>query len=144
MIRQTATAISMTLLAAACSQGGGKQATTMSFPDSCEPVRYQRCTGDPNVPHLNMNTQGNIRVNPSNVCANKGETLKFNITPNNPDRGFVFILPKNPDNTWLFGSNNLNRGEIEIDIPDGIPDGEYEYYVLLDDGRCLDPRVHVR
>ncbi|MBT8137629.1 MAG: hypothetical protein KJO54_11495 [Gammaproteobacteria bacterium] len=105
----------------------------------------------PSAPSVNFNTNPNaMTVAPRNVCANRNATLVFKLTPNNPGGdprpfGSVSVVAKDLSNTWLIGTNNSDREEISIEVPDYVVAGDYEYTLFVNDGnaRCVDPRVHV-
>ena len=104
----------------------------------------------PNNPQINFN-KNSLLLSPRNVCAHKGKTLKFLITPSaegkNP-RGSVAVIPKDGKDTWLTGTNSSDNREIEIKIPDYLPsNSHYDYTIVsVKDGlvSCVDPRIHVK
>ena len=103
----------------------------------------------PSNPEVNFN-KNSLLLAPRNVCAHKGTTLKFKITPSaeakNPP-GSVAVIPKNGKDTWLTGTNSSNNGEIEIQIPDYLPINSYYDYTVVSvmNGTvsCVDPRINV-
>ena len=97
----------------------------------------------PQAPRITLNTNINVRANPKNVCAQENAELVFKILPQNVEEGSVRIEPKDGSPAWLSGTNSPDARQIIIPIPDDAL-GEHEYKVTLDDGRCLDPRVHVQ
>lgn len=103
----------------------------------------------PSDPVVNFNKKSLVLA-PRNVCAHKGATLKFRITPSAPNEnppGSVAVIPKNGIDTWLIGTNSADNGEIEINIPDYLPsNSKYDYTVVsVANGvvSCVDPRIHV-
>lgn len=91
--------------------------------------------------------KNSLNLAPRNVCADKGSTLTFQISPaaeNQNPSGSVIVIPKNWENTWLLGTNNPDNTEIEIEIPDDT--GDFEYTIVsVKNGvvSCVDPRVSV-
>jgi len=99
----------------------------------------------PSNPVVNFNKNG-ITAAPPNVCAMRGSTLVFKITPNPPnsDTATVTVLPKDINDTWLTGTNHPDSGKIEIFIPPWVENlSDHKYAIVVNDGSCLDPRVHV-
>lgn len=113
-------------------------------PSACPMQNSQRCTGDPQTPSINVNTQAaQLRANPYCVKAKAGTPLVFRLTPpGNKDEGIVVISPKDPANAWLAGTNDEYQDLIIIKVPEEIPDGNYDYKIETDD-KCVDPRVNV-
>ena len=103
------------------------------------------CTDVGHPPTINLNTIS-MKANPPNVCAKKGDTMTFKITPVQDDRkkGSVSITPKDPADTWLIGSNSSDAHTIEITIPTWVAKDEYyDYGFAVAGGKCVDPRVAV-
>jgi len=101
------------------------------------------CTGNPNDPKvtLNLNT---MKANPPNVCARPGQTIKVNLVPKPDDLGSVAVVPKNFVDSWLIGTNSVDAGTIEIEIPAWVPPGtDHDYGFVTAAGKCADPRAHV-
>jgi len=117
----------------------------LSIPPNCENAP----NSGPNDPEVNFN-KNSLLLAPRNVCAHKGTTLKFKITPSAEDRnplGSVAVIPKHGKDTWLTGTNSSDSGVIEIEIPDYLPSNSlYDYTVVsVKKGivSCVDPRIHV-
>jgi hypothetical protein len=101
------------------------------------------CTGKPNDPKvtLNLNT---MKANPPNVCARPGLTIDVKLVPEPAALGSVAVVPKNFLDTWLIGTNSVDKGKIEIEIPDSVPEGtDHDYGFVTSAGKCADPRAHV-
>lgn len=103
------------------------------------------CQATPNAPTIGVNTAAAIiGVTPRCVQARRTKTIKFSITPVGPaDIGTVAVIPKNPADTWLIGTNSPVATEIEILVPDWATNGDHKYAIVTNGGKCLDPRVRV-
>lgn len=129
--------ISSAILIGSCAQ----QQSAEVVPCDPSPPPGGQCMGDPDHPTVTVtNAGGTITANPHNVCAHPGKDLLVHLVPP-PSAGNGATLPKNPLDTWLIGTNNLNPATITIPIPDAA-DGDYGY-IAVNDGKCLDPMVHV-
>lgn len=114
------------------------------------PANCENAQGSgPSNPVVNFNKKSLVLA-PHNVCAHKGTTLKFRITPsakNENPPGSVTVIPKKGKDTWLHGTNTADNTEIEIKIPDNLPsNSDYDYTVVsVMNGvvSCVDPRIHV-
>ncbi len=101
------------------------------------------CQGPKDKPKVNFNTN-KLEPKPANVCAAPGTTLVIQITPVAQNKiGSVAVVPKNPNDSWLAGTNSPDKKEIKILIPDWVEEGRHDYGFVTFDGKCLDPRVHV-
>lgn len=97
---------------------------------------------DPQAPHVNLNSES-LLVNPWCVRANPGTTLVFMLTPkNNNTLGSAKIFPKNKSNSWLKGTNDIDKDEIRISVPATLEHGPRDYGFVVGD-KCVDPRVSV-
>ena len=149
-MKKTILLIAASGLLAAC--GGTPRVTpglpfcdNLNIPPNCE---NSAGTG-PSNPEINFNKNGES-VAPKNVCTSPNVKLQFKITPasqiENPPGG-VMIIPKDPENVWLSGTNGSDNQKIEIDVPPDLPIGTtYDYTIVyLKNGvlKCIDPRVHV-
>ncbi len=130
-------ALPLSALVIACAQQGTDQMAgcqTMSIPPACN--------GPPNNPKVNINVQSGLTVAPKNVCAKAGKTIEFMVTPNDTPI-VVAILPKDPADTWLIGSNISDPGGFKVPVPAELPDDKYEYHIVATNGKCYDPRITV-
>lgn len=93
--------------------------------------------------------KNSLLLAPRNVCALRGSTLTFQITPtaeNKNPPGSVMVVPKKGADTWLIGTNSSDNTIIEIEIPDYATEPHYDYTIVSvdEDGvKCVDPRVAV-
>lgn len=102
------------------------------------------CQGNPQVPRVTLNLD-TLEANPPNVCANRGETLVYNLVPTPSEPGTVAVRAKNRSDSWLAGTNSPNPREIRVSIPGWVEaDSDHDYSFEMSDGKCLDPRVRVR
>jgi hypothetical protein len=108
------------------------------------------CTGEKNDPKVTINTES-LNVAPPNVCAMPGTTLVITVVPPAKNKiGSVAIIPKNPKDAWLTGTNSPDKTKIEILIPNWVSGGEpgvgtnHDYGFVTIDGKCIDPRVNVQ
>ena len=106
--------------------------------------------GDKNNPKVILNTESLV-VAPPNVCAMPGKTLVISVVPAaNNKIGSVAIIPKNPKDTWLTGTNSPDKNEIRILVPNWVSGGKasvgtnHDYGFVTIDGNCVDPRVNVQ
>ncbi len=79
---------------------------------------------------------------PENICAKRGDTIKVHVAGNHK-KGSVSTTPKVGKNTWLSGSNAINKGKFELYVNDDVANGTYKYIVYTQGGAVLDPRVTV-
>ena len=103
------------------------------------------CKGDPQNPTVNLNTKsGKLKASPYCVKVNTGTQIKINLTPpGNKALNTVEIIPKDPDHTWLAGTNSASQDEIIIDVPNDLDEKERYYYGIKTDTDCVDPRAKV-
>ena len=122
---------------AACAATGPLTCVPYSGPE-------RECSAgqDPNVPHVTINYNSMI-VAPPCVRARPGTEMVVNLVPKaKNEAGAARIFPKNAAHTWLNGTNDSNKDEIRIPIPDDLPEGDYWYGFEFND-KCVDPRVHI-
>jgi len=101
------------------------------------------CTGNPNDPKVTLNLT-TMKANPPNVCARPGQTIDVKLVPEPATLGSVAVVPKNFLDAWLIGTNSVDKGKIEIQIPDWVPAGtDHDYGFVTSAGKCADPRAHV-
>ena len=79
---------------------------------------------------------------PPNFCAKRGDTITVKIAGNHK-KGSVSMTPKVDKDTWLTGSNALDKGKFELFVNDDVVNGTYKYIVNTQGGAKLDPRVTV-
>ena len=119
----------------------------VSAPGACHvaSVIPRACNGNPEKPKVNFNTN-KLEAKPANVCAAPGSTLEITITPTADNAvGSVRVIAKNEkDNSWLAGTNSPDKKMIKIPIPTKVSEGPHDYGFALSDGKCLDPRIHVK
>lgn len=115
-------------------------------PLTCEPYAGPTppCTGDPNAPHVKINTQSaNLNADPYCVRAKKGTFMVFSLVPHDKsDLGTVEIFPKDDADAWLEGTNSPYKDLIIISVPEDIEDGDHDYGIKTST-KCVDPRVSV-
>lgn len=126
----------------ACEAGGKRGAmncTSVNLNSAC----YGK--NQSHAPTLIINTQVGLVIDHNNVCADRNSTITFNVVPpGKNDIGSVSIVAKNPEDTWLNGTNSPDKKKIEILVPDWVEvETGYEYAIHLSGGACLDPRVEV-
>ena len=112
----------------------------------CEPYRPGFCRGETKKDFavIKIKFQGGL-LGESDDCTKvePGTTLMFQIYSDVPVAlNDAEVLPKNPANTWLTGTNNSSPNVILVDVPDPLAVGDYYYGIKIGDA-CLDPRVHV-
>ena len=79
---------------------------------------------------------------PENICAKRGDTITVKIAGNHK-KGSVSTTPKVGKDTWLTGSNAIDKGKFELFVNDDVIYGTYKYIVNTQGGLELDPRVTV-
>lgn len=123
----------------ACAAGANKSTLTC---DHITPGKV--CFGNGKAPVL-VNTQANVVVDHENVCVSRNEYITFNITPpGKNDAGAVSIVAKDPNDTWLNGTNSPDKKKIEILVPGWVKiGGIHDYAIYVHGESCLDPRVEV-
>lgn len=129
----------VSLMLTACAPPG-----IMSAPRCESYTPSSTCQGDPKVPKvtLNLNT---LRASPSNVCAERGQTIVYRLVPPPRDPGTVAVIAKKSSDTWLAGTNSPNAREIRVTIPSWVgADTDHDYSFVTSDNKCIDPRVRVR
>lgn len=129
-------ALPLSALVIACAPLGPDQAA------GCQTMTIPACTGNPADPKVNINVATNLVVAPPNVCAHAGTDVEFIITPATTTT-IVAILPKDPADTWLSGSNISAASGFEISVPGDLPDDTYDYHIVATNGYCYDPRFTV-
>ena len=116
----------------------------------CEkaPDPAAKCEGEPQAPAVILNLEA-MTANPQCVRAYPGTTLIFRLVPKKDlQLNSIIISPKDPDDDWLEGRNDVIENLIIIDIP-GVhdpddPHGKTDHYYRIDTPKkCLDPRVQV-
>ena len=113
-------------------------------PRTCEPYTGPTppCAGDPNVPQVTINTNS-LNVTPYCVLAKKGTFIVFRLVPHDKNElGTVEIFPKDDEDTWLAGENDLYKDLIIVPVPDDLEPDNYDYGIATSD-KCVDPRVNV-
>ena len=80
---------------------------------------------------------------PPNFCAKRGDTITVKIAGNHK-KGSVSMTPKVDKDTWLTGSNALDKGKFELFVNGDVVNGTYKYIVNTQGGAELDPRVTVQ
>jgi len=132
--------LSLSVVAAGCARDG-----ILAIPQ-CE--KYSQtitaCNNPKNDPQVTINTNSLIFA-PPNVCAAPGSTIVFTVVPPPQNKvGSVAIIPKNPADLWLIGTNSPDKGKIEITVPEWVAlNTDHDYGFVTIDGGCVDPRVHV-
>ena len=143
MIRVTTAAISMVLVLTAC-----QDPDVVKDAEVCEPIEMpEQCNnnagGSKKDAIVRINTRSLQKLTPPNVCVEPEARLTFIIRPRNKPQTVVTIESKN-GTEWLNGDNTRNANRIRVKVPKNATKEEnYDYYVKLSDGRCLDPRVRV-
>ena len=128
-----ATAIGIAGLLQACAP---QQIATMDY--ECEIVQIPACTGNPPSININVNSKN---IAPPNYCAGPGETITFKVTPNNAPIRSVAVVPKDPADIWMIGTNDPDANEFTVVTPSSSD--EYGYTVIFANGDCIDPRITV-
>ena len=86
-----------------------------------------------------------VNVEPSNLCVSPGDTIRININETVGESApLVGLIPKRYRNTWLIASSASDPGRITLQVPDGTPEGDYDYAIVTSDANCVDPRLRVR
>lgn len=89
---------------------------------------------------IHFTGNGELKVSPPNMCADKNGEITVHITPNgNTIR--VYAVPEDASNGWILASNSPNLNEMKMSVPD--EEGVFKYYIFTEDGQCIDPRIHV-
>jgi hypothetical protein len=101
------------------------------------------CTGSSNKPKVNVNVTGTIQANPPNVCAQPGTTLNFSLAPTPTELNTYAVVPKDPSLFWLIKKNDTDPGTIKVQIPSAKIGEIFEYTIVANDGRCLDPMIEI-
>ncbi len=110
------------------------------------------CAPPPPTATVACTSPGQITITPSNAavtaappnfCAYRGDTITVKITGNHK-KGSVSMTPKVAKDTWLSGSNAIDKGKFELYVNDDVANGEYKYIVNTQGGAVLDPRVTVK
>ena len=130
----------LSLMLASCAS------VMVSAPGACHvaSVIPTVCTGKKDDPKVNFNTNS-LKASPPNVCAGRGETLEITIEPVAQNKiGSVAVIPKDPKDSWLVGTNSPDKKKIEILIPPWVAEGDHDYGFLTFDGKCLDPRINIK
>lgn len=110
----------------------------------CKTQGWWFCKGNPQAPTININTKSaKLKASPYCMKAVDGTQLVFRLTPagKNP-KNTVRIISKNDDHAWLNGTNSDFADMIIIDVPEKLPEGDYDYGIKIGD-KCVDPRVRV-
>ena len=101
--------------------------------DDCTPANHITITPLPAA----------VSAVPENFCAKRGDTITVKIAGPPQKKGSVSTTPKVAKNTWLNGSNALNKGKFELFVNDAVIYGTYKYIVNTQGGLVEDPRVTV-
>jgi hypothetical protein len=137
-------ALSFSLLAAACAQQEHNSQDMQSLILNCEIP--------PEVPCIDANPKNKVTINtaaaklkavPMTVCAKAGEDIEVTIKPET-STVFVVTVPKDSENGWMLASNAADPLSMTISVPGSTDDGLYEYLIITGNGKCLDPRIHVK
>lgn len=129
--------VTLVLFAFAVMQGCAPVGpATMNY--DCDIVTIPACTGSPSS--INVNTAAED-IGPKNYCAGPNETVVFKVTPMGGTKRSVAVVPKDPENIWMIGTNDPDANEFSIQTPAGT--GYYGYTVLFESGHCIDPRITV-
>jgi len=100
---------------------------------------------DRNKVKINV-TPGNVTVTPPVVCAEHGTDITVTITKAAavPDPLIVVTVPKNASDGWIVNSNGTGSTTMTIGVPAATTvDEMYGYFVVTNNGKCLDPKIHV-
>lgn len=97
---------------------------------------------DPAAPAVTLNTNS-LNVTPYCVRARVGSEIVIRLVPvAKNELGDAVVFPKNPADTWLAGTNDTDKDEIRIPVPDELPVGDHDYGFRVNND-CVDPRVHI-
>ena len=114
------------------------------FVAACEPQPNKTTVACSNTTHITITpSKAAVSAAPEHICVHKGDTITIKIA-GNPKKGSVSTTPKVAKNTWLNGSNALDKGKIELFVNDEVKDGTYKYIVNTQGGLVEDPRVTVK
>ena len=139
------TKLFLTLCASLLLASGAGTAETAAG-ECIKPVdTAKKCSGDKHFPVVTINTE-KMKLDRLYICAARTSTIKFRIVP--PGRnvvGSVATEPKDSKDTWLHKSNSPDEREINIFVPAELDNNtDHAFTIRLEDGRCIDPRVHVQ
>ena len=96
-----------------------------------------------NTTHVTITpSAAKVSAAPEHICVHRGDTITVHVA-GNPNKGSVSTTPKVAKNTWLNGSNALNKGKFELFVNDAVIYGTYKYIVNTQGGLVEDPRVTV-
>lgn len=131
-------ALTVSVLVVAC------EPMQRTLPGECDTIDIPACTGSASNPKLGITlVRDGIRVGPRNVCVNANTTIEVSMHPRQSEYGTVKTVPKDPNDSWLEGSNDTDLNSFDIVVPE-LPSGkDYDYTIIRSNGVCLDPRVHV-
>lgn len=103
------------------------------------------CGGDKLSPEVRITKAASQYVfTPGKICAQPGKTIVFKLLPPPQNLlGTAAILPKNPTDSWLSGTNWEDKDEIKILVPEWVSEGPHNYAFVTSTGDCVDPRVEV-
>jgi hypothetical protein len=91
-------------------------------------------------------TPNNLTVVPPVVCAEHGTDIAVTITKANSVASPLIIVtvPKDAENGWIVNSNGAGDSTMTITVPAATDVGpKYGYFVVANNGQCLDPKIHV-
>ena len=128
---------SVVLLGAGLIQACAPQNSAIANYD-CEIVSIPVCTGSP--PSITINVQAKT-IAPRNYCAPPNSVVRFDVRPINSPLRSTAVVPKNPGDTWMIGTNDPDANEFTVETPATLD--EYGYTVIFADGTCIDPRITV-
>lgn len=139
MTMRDLTLIAVLPVIAACTVSADKyrtltiaECTTVGYYPPCEAEQPAQITITP----------GAISVAPPTYCARPGDTVRFRVV-NPAGNASIAVVPADPFNIWLYGSNAVNAQEFTVVVPDDAALGWYKFFVYGSDGNCLDPMIHV-
>ena len=137
MKKNIAILLTVVLLASGCITPGGPNTTDL---DPCPVPPKSSVT----INLLKNGPNSNPPDVPSNerfVCVFQNGTIRFIVGGAAPNDSVV-VVPKDPGQSWLFGSKPGNQAYFEIQADANI--GDYDYSVFWTGKPGLDPRIGVR
>lgn len=138
-------ALPICVLFTACATQGEDQAM-MSPPEqkACKGMKYDLKCDNQTTRIVTINVQAKT-VKPPFVCAESGKPVTYQVKPNSlAEDVAVAVVPKDKDDTWLFGVNSPDPLTFDVNVPaDEDANSLHDYYVVSSNGFCYDPRIHV-